>query len=69
MTINQIGLGIGVRVTRAHWIRQWIMTRFHLFQRWKDDYLTWNPDDYGGVWSVKMSHEKIWVPDVMLYNT
>lgn len=40
-----------------------------VLQRWKDDYLIWNPDDYGGVVSVKMSYEKIWIPDVMLYNT
>ena len=43
---------------RKHWPVFITITWCLLFQRWKDDYLTWNPEDYGGVCSVKMSHEK-----------
>ena len=38
-------------------------------QRWTDEYLVWDPDEYDGITSVRLSSEKIWIPDIMLYNT
>ena len=38
-------------------------------QRWVDEYLTWDPSDFGGVKSVRLSPNRVWIPDIMLYNT
>ncbi|XP_067951352.1 neuronal acetylcholine receptor subunit alpha-10-like [Watersipora subatra] len=35
---------------------------------WKDEYMTWNPADYGNVASVKFLPEKLWLPDICIYD-
>ena len=37
-------------------------------QTWTDDYLTWDPDDYGGVYVFKIPSHEIWLPDIYFYN-
>lgn len=41
---------------------------FFLFQEWNDYKLKWNPDDYGGVDTLHVPSEHIWLPDIVLYN-
>lgn len=42
---------------------------FVIFQKKKKDYkLKWNPDDYGGVDTLHVPSEHIWLPDIVLYN-
>uniref|UniRef100_A0A8C9ALL4 Acetylcholine receptor subunit alpha n=1 Tax=Prolemur simus TaxID=1328070 RepID=A0A8C9ALL4_PROSS len=36
--------------------------------QWVDYNLKWNPDDYGGVKKIHIPSEKIWRPDIVLYN-
>ncbi len=40
-----------------------------IFQKWVDEYMRWNPEDFGGVYSVRMESKDIWQPDIMLFNT
>ncbi|EFN71606.1 Acetylcholine receptor subunit alpha-like 1 [Camponotus floridanus] len=35
---------------------------------WNDYKLKWNPDDYGGVDTLHVPSEHIWLPDIVLYN-
>ncbi|XP_058792854.1 acetylcholine receptor subunit alpha-like 1 isoform X2 [Phymastichus coffea] len=35
---------------------------------WNDYKLRWNPDDYGGVDTLHVPSEHIWLPDIVLYN-
>ncbi|ERL84827.1 hypothetical protein D910_02251 [Dendroctonus ponderosae] len=35
---------------------------------WNDYKLKWNPDDYGGVETLHVPSEHIWLPDIVLYN-
>ncbi|ESO93339.1 hypothetical protein LOTGIDRAFT_161901 [Lottia gigantea] len=35
---------------------------------WKDDHIHWNKEDYGGVEKVRIPYDKIWLPDIKLYN-
>ncbi|XP_071486140.1 neuronal acetylcholine receptor subunit alpha-10-like [Diadema antillarum] len=35
---------------------------------WKDDFLTWNPANYSGVTTVEFEPDKIWKPDIHLYE-
>nr|XP_014289941.2 acetylcholine receptor subunit alpha-like 1 [Halyomorpha halys] len=39
-----------------------------LFQEWNDYKLKWNPEDYGGVDTLHVPSEHIWLPDIVLYN-
>lgn len=41
----------------------------HVFlKEWVDVKLKWNPDDYGGVTSIRVPSETIWLPDIVLYE-
>ncbi|KAL8563805.1 hypothetical protein ACOMHN_058663 [Nucella lapillus] len=35
---------------------------------WNDSHIGWDPDEYGNVTSVRIASEKIWTPDIKLYN-
>lgn len=36
--------------------------------RWCDYQLAWNPDEYGGTNVIRLHHERVWKPDVVLFN-
>ena len=38
-------------------------------QKWRDQYLRWDPHEFGGVQRVRVIIDRIWKPDVMLINT
>jgi len=38
------------------------------YQQWLDYKLVWNPTDYNGVDRLYVPAEKIWLPDIVLYN-
>lgn len=39
-------------------------------QLWYDEYLEWDPDDYGGLKSVILPHKSVWMPEnIALVNT
>ena len=40
-----------------------------MLKKWHDEYLLWNPGDYGGVMAVRLDAQDVWLPDIMLYNT
>ncbi|CAI9716419.1 neuronal acetylcholine receptor subunit beta-3-like isoform X2, partial [Octopus vulgaris] len=35
---------------------------------WKDEFLVWDPAQYGGVTNVRIHQDKVWKPDFKLYN-
>ena len=37
-------------------------------QFWTDENLRWNKSDYNNVESIHVTPDKIWKPDVVLYN-
>ena len=37
-------------------------------QDWNSAYMTWKPEDYGGVKEIQIPPDMLWVPDVILYN-
>merc|ERR550532_1817560 len=44
---------------------------FHLWERhsWKDEFLKWNPADYGGIDRIRIPMiAPVWVPDLILFN-
>ncbi|XP_067934083.1 acetylcholine receptor subunit alpha-like [Watersipora subatra] len=37
-------------------------------QSWKDEYLSWDPEDYEGIKRMYLPCFKVWLPDIVLYN-
>ncbi|KAI5616552.1 cholinergic receptor, nicotinic, beta polypeptide 3a precursor, partial [Silurus asotus] len=35
---------------------------------WTDYKLSWNPENYGGITSIRVPSENIWLPDIVLYE-
>uniref|UniRef100_A0A914Y8X8 Neurotransmitter-gated ion-channel ligand-binding domain-containing protein n=1 Tax=Panagrolaimus superbus TaxID=310955 RepID=A0A914Y8X8_9BILA len=35
---------------------------------WKDDFLSWNPSDFGGIDRIHVPASKLWKPDILVYN-
>ncbi|VDM84615.1 unnamed protein product [Strongylus vulgaris] len=40
-----------------------------MIQKWKDEYLTWDPRDYGMINSTIIPFKYLWIPDTYLYNS
>ena len=36
---------------------------------WTDTRLRWDPENYENMWKVNLPHEKIWTPEIMVYNS
>ncbi|XP_002819095.2 neuronal acetylcholine receptor subunit beta-3 [Pongo abelii] len=47
---------------------QLMTTNVWLKQEWTDHKLRWNPDDYGGINSIKVPSESLWLPDIVLFE-
>ncbi|XP_061684648.1 neuronal acetylcholine receptor subunit beta-3a isoform X2 [Syngnathoides biaculeatus] len=47
---------------------QLMTTNVWLWQEWVDVKLKWNPDEYGGIPSIRVPSETIWLPDIVLYE-
>ncbi|XP_005723189.1 neuronal acetylcholine receptor subunit non-alpha-2-like [Pundamilia nyererei] len=47
---------------------QLMTTNVWLWQEWIDYKLRWNPDKYGGITSIRVPSENIWLPDIVLYE-
>ncbi|XP_002734701.1 neuronal acetylcholine receptor subunit alpha-10-like [Saccoglossus kowalevskii] len=45
-------------ITMSSWMRQ----------KWVDEYLRWNPDDYGGIDVIRLPATLLWRPDITLYD-
>ncbi|XP_045886587.1 neuronal acetylcholine receptor subunit non-alpha-3-like isoform X2 [Micropterus dolomieu] len=43
-------------------------TNVWLCQEWIDYKLRWNPEKYGGITSIRVPSENIWLPDIVLYE-
>lgn len=35
---------------------------------WKDSYLSWDPEKFGGIAKINLESTLIWKPDIVLYN-
>ncbi|XP_037529845.1 neuronal acetylcholine receptor subunit beta-3 isoform X1 [Rhipicephalus sanguineus] len=45
--------------------RQTVKVNVVMSAKWRDEFLTWNPEDYGGEDIIVIPAEKIWVPEVI----
>uniref|UniRef100_UPI0037E87774 neuronal acetylcholine receptor subunit beta-3a n=1 Tax=Semicossyphus pulcher TaxID=241346 RepID=UPI0037E87774 len=47
---------------------QLMTTNVWLWQEWTDYKLRWNPEKYGGITSIRVPSENLWLPDIVLYE-
>ncbi|XP_029000026.1 neuronal acetylcholine receptor subunit alpha-5 isoform X2 [Betta splendens] len=47
---------------------QLMTTNVWMKQVWADMKLRWNPDDYLGITTIRVPSDRIWLPDVVLYD-
>ncbi|XP_048735356.1 acetylcholine receptor subunit beta-like 1 isoform X2 [Ostrea edulis] len=47
---------------------QIMKTNVWLQMYWYDYQLTWNPEKYGGIKTIRINHSKAWRPDIVLFN-
>uniref|UniRef100_A0A8C5KB30 Cholinergic receptor, nicotinic, beta polypeptide 3 n=1 Tax=Jaculus jaculus TaxID=51337 RepID=A0A8C5KB30_JACJA len=47
---------------------QLMTTNVWLKQEWTDQKLRWNPNEYGGIRSIKVPSESLWLPDIVLFE-
>ena len=47
---------------------QYLDTNFYIFFKWEDPSLSWNPEDYANLTSIKMPAESVPRPDMVLSN-
>ncbi|CAF0777559.1 unnamed protein product [Rotaria sordida] len=48
---------------------QIMTTNIWLDQEWNDEFLKWNPEDFGGLKKIRIPCRHIWLPDIVLYNS
>ncbi|XP_028408250.1 neuronal acetylcholine receptor subunit alpha-7-like [Dendronephthya gigantea] len=48
---------------------QILITSVWLRLKWTNSFLTWNSSHYGGIDSINVDPEMIWLPDIELYNS
>ncbi|XP_053859362.1 neuronal acetylcholine receptor subunit beta-3 isoform X2 [Vidua macroura] len=47
---------------------QLMTTNVWLKQEWIDHKLSWNPDEYGGITTIRVPSESLWLPDIVLFE-
>ncbi|UXI16395.1 hypothetical protein NH340_JMT02338 [Sarcoptes scabiei] len=68
-TLNVI-LGISLQqIIEVDEKNQILISNLWLKLQWTDVNLRWNPEDYGGIETLRISTDRIWIPDVLMYNS
>ena len=47
---------------------QVLTTNVWFDHEWHDELLKWDPENFGGIEYLRIPCDKIWLPDVVLYN-
>ena len=49
--------------------KQVLATKGYISLSWADEYLNWDPKDFGNLESIVIPPRMLWLPDVALYNS
>lgn len=69
---HPVQVSLGITLTQIFDVdekNQVLTTNVWLDQEWKDEKLTWDPADYNGLEVMRIPCRKIWLPDIVLYNS
>ncbi|CAB3400261.1 unnamed protein product [Caenorhabditis bovis] len=47
---------------------QILQTNVWLTMKWNDFQLSWNPEDYGNISNLHVPSDRVWLPDIVLFN-
>uniref|UniRef100_A0A1I7U1K4 Neur_chan_LBD domain-containing protein n=1 Tax=Caenorhabditis tropicalis TaxID=1561998 RepID=A0A1I7U1K4_9PELO len=56
------------QIQKVHENDQIITLYCWIEEYWQDEFLTWNPSDFGNIKSLHVPSEMIWKPDLLVYN-
>ncbi|CAF1210350.1 unnamed protein product [Rotaria sordida] len=48
--------------------KQVLVTNGWMTHMWQDYSMTWKPQDFGGITTIRIPSTTIWIPDIVLYN-
>ncbi|XP_071953127.1 neuronal acetylcholine receptor subunit alpha-10-like [Antedon mediterranea] len=48
--------------------RQTLKTNLWMTLNWRDEYLQWDPEDFGNLKMIKIPSNLVWMPDIVLYD-
>ncbi|XP_050730680.1 neuronal acetylcholine receptor subunit alpha-10-like isoform X2 [Eriocheir sinensis] len=68
---NPIVIQLGITLTQIFDMdekNQVLTTNVWLDQEWVDELLRWDKNEYNGLETIRLPCEKIWLPDIVLYN-
>ncbi|CAH8483428.1 unnamed protein product [Schistosoma turkestanicum] len=70
-TVQQItvafGLGL-IQILQLNENEQILTVSVRSLYRWTDYHLVWNPEEYENITHINIPTDKIWLPDIALYN-
>ncbi|GAU92428.1 hypothetical protein RvY_04510 [Ramazzottius varieornatus] len=68
---ESLNVSLGIKLTQlidVDEVNQVVMTNIWLKQQWSDYRMKWDPDEYGGMTSIQIPSDRLWIPDIVLYN-
>ena len=65
--INYFKLTISSHILKLVYIYSYLFCCF-MSQYWSDDYLVWDPADYGNIEHTVVPASDVWLPDIGLVN-
>lgn len=65
--IVTIGLGV-MSIKEFDEVQETLTVTGIFYIYWTDEFLTWNPDDYGGLSDIGLDSDLIWLPELLLLN-
>ncbi|XP_062611295.1 neuronal acetylcholine receptor subunit alpha-10-like [Saccostrea cucullata] len=69
---HPVRVSVGITLTQIFDVdekNQVLTTNVWLDQEWKDEKLVWDPNEYNGLEVMRIPCRKIWLPDIVLYNS
>ena len=48
---------------------QMLTTNCEIITKWRDIFLTWDPQTYNNITDTRLPWNKVWTPDIVLYNS
>ena len=48
---------------------QTLTTNSEIITRWHDAFLIWKPENYDNITETRLPWDKVWTPDIVLYNS
>ncbi|XP_076347952.1 neuronal acetylcholine receptor subunit alpha-10-like [Tachypleus tridentatus] len=69
---NPVVIRLGITLTQIFDLdekKQVLTTNVWLDQEWIDEYLSWDPTEFNNLTKIRIPCEKIWRPDIVLYNS